>query len=74
MDSLMCRNTLSVGYRGELYDCDFNQMLSLQLTNGRLLYLWDVSPEYLPGLKIQTGNHCLACTAGNGSSCGGTLT
>jgi len=74
MDNLMCRNTLSVGYRGELYDCDFNQMLSLQLTNGRPLYLWDVSPEHLPGLKIQTGNHCLACTAGNGSSCGGTLT
>jgi len=74
MDSLMCRNTLSVGYRGELYDCDFNQMLSLQLTNGRPLYLWDVSPGHLPGLKIQTGNHCLACTAGNGSSCGGTLT
>ena len=74
VDGLMCRSTLSVGYRGELYDCDFNQMLSLQLTNGRPLYLWDVSPEHLPGLKIQTGNHCLACTAGNGSSCGGTLT
>jgi hypothetical protein len=60
MDSLMCKNTLSVGYRGELYDCDFNQTLNLQLVNGKPLYLWDVSPESLPGHKIQTGNHCLA--------------
>ena len=73
-DSLMCKSTLSVGYQGELYDCDFNQMLSLQLTDGEPLYLWDVSPERLPGYEIQTGNHCLACTAGSGSSCGGELT
>ncbi len=72
-DNLMCRNTLSVGYRGELYDCDFNQMLNLQLENERMLNLWDVSPENLPGHKIQTGDHCLACAAGNGSSCGGAL-
>ena len=75
VDGLMCRSTLSVGYRGELYDCDFNQMLSLQFANGdRPLYLWDVSPEHLHGRKIQTGNHCLACTAGSGSSCVGILT
>ncbi len=74
VDDLMCRSTLSVGYRGELYDCDFNQMLSLQLANGRPLYLWDVSPENLAGRKIQTGSHCLACTAGSGSSCAGILT
>ena len=74
VDGLMCRSTLSVGYRGELYDCDFNQMLSLQFANGdRPLYLWDVSPEHLHGRKIQTGNHCLACTAGSGSSCVGAL-
>ena len=74
VDGLMCRSTLSVGYRGELYDCDFNQMLSLQFANGdRPLYLWDVSPEHLHGRKIQTGNHCLACTAGSGSSCVGIL-
>jgi radical SAM/Cys-rich protein len=74
VDSLMCKSTLSVDYRGELYDCDFNQMLSLQLANGKPLYLWDISPEHLPGQKIQTGSHCLACTAGSGSSCGGALT
>jgi radical SAM/Cys-rich protein len=70
---LMCRNTLSIGYRGEVYDCDFNQMLGLQLGNGRPLFLWDLNPESLAEGKILTGDHCLACTAGSGSSCGGAL-
>ena len=70
---LMCRNTLSIGYRGEVYDCDFNQMLGLQLGNGRPLFLWDINPESLAEGKILTGDHCLACTAGSGSSCGGAL-
>ena len=75
VDSLMCRTTLSVGYRGELYDCDFNQMLDMQLNNagGSGLYLWDITPEYLLGRPIQTGIHCFACTAGRGSSCTGAL-
>ena len=73
VDGLMCRTTLSVGYRGELYDCDFNQMLGLQLKNGKPLYLWDITPDYLEHRQIQTGNHCLACTAGSGSSCTGAL-
>ena len=69
----MCRDTLSVGYQGELYDCDFNQMLDLQITNGKPLYLWDIAPADLTGRAILTGNHCLACTAGSGSSCTGAL-
>jgi radical SAM/Cys-rich protein len=73
VEDLMCRTTLSVGYRGELYDCDFNQMLGMQLKNGKPLFLWDVTPDYLEHRQIQTGNHCLACTAGSGSSCTGTL-
>jgi radical SAM/Cys-rich protein len=73
VDELMCRSTLSVGWTGEVYDCDFNQMLGMQIRNGRPLYLWDVTPEYLEGWAIQTGAHCLACTAGCGSSCTGTL-
>ena len=73
IDGLMCRTTLSVGYRGELYDCDFNQMLDMQLRNGAPLYLWDVTPEYLEGRAVATGIHCLACTAGAGSSCTGAL-
>jgi radical SAM/Cys-rich protein len=73
IEGLMCRTTLSVGYRGELYDCDFNQMLGMQLRNGAPLYLWDVTPEYLENRGIATGIHCLACTAGGGSSCTGAL-
>jgi hypothetical protein len=73
VSGLMCRSTLSIGLSGEVYDCDFNQMLGLQLRNGQPLFLWDVSPNYLRGWTIQTGDHCLACTAGCGSSCTGTV-
>ncbi len=72
VDGLMCRSTLSIGWRGEVYDCDFNQMLNMQIRNGKPLYLWDVAPEYLDEREILTGFHCLACTAGAGSSCTGT--
>jgi radical SAM/Cys-rich protein len=73
VDSVMCRSTLSVGWRGELFDCDFNQMLNMQLRNGKPLYLWDVTPEDLEDRAIMTGVHCLACTAGCGSSCTGAV-
>jgi radical SAM/Cys-rich protein len=73
VENLMCRTTLSVGWMGEVYDCDFNQMLGMQMQNGKLLYLWDVTPERLEGWAVRTGAHCLACTAGCGSSCGGAL-
>ncbi len=55
VEGLMCRSTLSVGWRGEIYDCDFNQMLGMQLRNGKPLYLWDVTSEQLEGWDIQTG-------------------
>lgn len=73
VDGLMCRTTLSVGWRGEVYDCDFNQMLGMQLRNGKDLFLWDVTPADLSGRAILTGAHCLGCTAGAGSSCTGAL-
>lgn len=73
VENLMCRSTLSVGWRGEVYDCDFNQMVGMQMRNGKPLFLWDVTPAALEGWAIQTGRHCLACTAGNGSSCTGAL-
>jgi radical SAM/Cys-rich protein len=75
LDGLMCRTTLSVGWRGEIYDCDFNQMLGMQMRNPdeAPLYLWDVTPQMLTDGAIQTGDHCLACTAGCGSSCTGAL-
>ena len=71
--SLMCRSTVSVGWKGEIYDCDFNQMLGMQLKNGKPLSLWDITPDTLGKYAILTGKHCLACTAGAGSSCGGKL-
>ena len=70
---LMCRNTLSIGWRGEVYDCDFNQMLDMQWQDSRPLFLWDLDPDALEGRPIQTGDHCFGCTAGTGSSCGGSI-
>jgi radical SAM/Cys-rich protein len=74
VEGLMCRNTLSVGWRGEVYDCDFNQMLDLQWKEGRPLYLWDIDPALVEGRAILTGDHCFGCTAGSGSSCSGAVT
>jgi radical SAM/Cys-rich protein len=73
VEGLMCRSTISIGWMGEVFDCDFNQMLKMQVRNGKPLYLWDVTPERLEGWDIQTGVHCLACTAGCGSSCNGAV-
>lgn len=73
IENLMCRSTLSVGWRGEIYDCDFNQMLGMQMRNSEPLYLWDVTPGDLERWPIETGVHCLACAAGCGSSCTGSL-
>jgi radical SAM/Cys-rich protein len=80
VDGLMCRSTLSVDHEGRLYDCDFNQMLAMHLTrteekskSQQPLYLWDIQPADLNGRSIETGVHCLACTAGCGSSCTGAL-
>ncbi len=75
VEGLMCRDTLSVSWKGEVYDCDFNQMLQLQLKDdaGAKLDLWDVDPTKMAGRPIALGNHCYGCTAGAGSSCGGTL-
>tara|TARA_Y100000814_G_scaffold165449_1_gene120945 strand:- start:73 stop:1047 length:975 start_codon:yes stop_codon:yes gene_type:complete len=71
IDSLMCRHLISVDWKGFIYDCDFNQMLNMKLSNEKL---WDYSLEELIGKKIKTNDHCFGCTAGSGSSCGGSLT
>ncbi len=73
VSGLMCRDTVSVGWDGALYDCDFNQMLEIPL-GGAPATLADVDTlESLVGLPIATASHCFACTAGSGSSCGGAL-
>lgn len=73
LPGLMCRNLISVGWDGVLYDCDFNQMLDMSLGNGTPLKLWDVAPDALLDREILLGDHCFGCTAGAGSSCGGSL-
>jgi radical SAM/Cys-rich protein len=76
IDGLMCRNTISVGWRGEVYDCDFNQQLGMQWSdNGdrERLFLWDIDPDEIENRQIMTGDHCFGCTAGAGSSCGGAI-
>jgi radical SAM/Cys-rich protein len=71
---LMCRHLVSVGYDGEIFDCDFNQMLQIPIGERRAT-VWSVSDfGDLVGAPIATGSHCYGCTAGFGSSCGGALT
>lgn len=70
---VMCRSLISVDWRGELFDCDFNQQLGLGLgasSLGHLRELLEVDPR---GESIRVGEHCFGCTAGAGSSCGGSL-
>ena len=70
---IMCRSLISIGWKGELYDCDFNQMLELPL-GGKRKTIWDLESfdEAAIG-SIAFADHCYACTAGAGSSCSGTL-
>ncbi len=72
-EGVMCRSVVSVGHDGRLYDCDFNQMLELQAAgpDGRPLSIFDFDFERTLARRIRFGEHCLGCTAGAGSSCGG---
>ena len=71
----MCRSLISVDWQGYVYDCDFNQMLGLELESDKSekLHITDLMQMSLEGKPIITGNHCFGCTAGQGSSCGGAL-
>ncbi len=82
IDGVMCRDLVSVGWQGSVYDCDFNQMLQMPIdgpggeehfveANSRKL--WEFSPAELLERPIRTGSHCFGCTAGAGSSCTGQL-
>ncbi|MEM9478950.1 MAG: arsenosugar biosynthesis radical SAM (seleno)protein ArsS [Verrucomicrobiota bacterium] len=71
VDGLMCRDTISVSWEGDVFDCDFNQMLRMPTADG--LKLWEIDLEEWTGSPIRTGSHCYGCTAGSGSSCGGAL-
>jgi radical SAM/Cys-rich protein len=75
LDGVMCRNLISVDWRGFVYDCDFNQMLDLPLTRGarERVHLADLLDDDLADNPIRVAGHCYGCTAGQGSSCGGAL-
>jgi radical SAM/Cys-rich protein len=74
LDVLMCRNTLSVAWDGQLYDCDFNQALALPLAADAKTLFDLTALDALDGQPVATAPHCFGCTAGAGSSCGGALT
>jgi radical SAM/Cys-rich protein len=75
LDQVMCRNLISIGWDGSVYDCDFNQMLDLPIADGAggRLRIASLTLEQVANRPIAVGDHCYACTAGSGSSCGGAL-
>jgi radical SAM/Cys-rich protein len=75
LDHVMCRNLVSIDWRGYVYDCDFNQMLDLPLHHAarERVHLSELLDAEIEGDPIQVAGHCYGCTAGQGSSCGGAL-
>ena len=72
VDGLMCRTMVSVGWDGRLYDCDFNQMIDIDTTPESPHTIFEANLTALASRRIAVGRHCFGCTAGAGSSCGGT--
>lgn len=70
-EGVMCRNTISIGWDGTLYDCDFNQMLEMETGDGSPSHVKNFDEALLNDREIQINQHCFGCTAGAGSSCGG---
>ncbi|TVO69101.1 arsenosugar biosynthesis radical SAM (seleno)protein ArsS [Denitromonas ohlonensis] len=75
LPGVMCRTQISIDWQGNLYDCDFNQMLEMHTedADGQRLNIRQVTAQQLEGGRIQVAGHCYGCTAGQGSSCGGAL-
>lgn len=75
LQTVMCRNLVSVDWQGYLYDCDFNQMLDMPIQDGKSqqCHLQDLMDARFGGRPIRIAEHCYGCTAGQGSSCGGAL-
>lgn len=73
VDELMCRHQIHVDSQGRVYDCDFNYALGMSSPDVKDRFIWDLPLEQLQGRRIATAEHCLGCTAGSGSSCGGDL-
>ena len=75
LETVMCKDTVSIDWQGNVFDCDFNQMLEepLYSKDKHPLHISDLFATSLGDLPIKTGNHCFGCTAGQGSSCSGAL-
>lgn len=74
LPGLMCRSLISVDWQGYVYDCDFNQMLNLPVSkNNQPIHIRDFQPQDIKAIPIEVAGHCYGCTAGQGSSCGGTI-
>ena len=70
-ENVMCKELISIDYNGNVFDCDFNQMLRMNLS-GKETHITKITKKYLHNREISTGDHCYGCTAGSGSSCEGT--
>ena len=74
LENLMCKKTISVNWQGQIYDCDFNQQINLKGDKGPKTLSDLMSKSFKFDYEVAVKEHCFACTAGAGSSCGGTLT
>ena len=72
-ENVMCKELISIDYNGNVFDCDFNQMLKMNLSS-KETHITEITKKYLYNREISTGDHCYGCTAGSGSSCGGATT
>lgn len=70
---VMCRSLISISFDGKIYDCDFNQMLDMQIYDHGVTSIFDFNLEKILQRKIKFDSHCFGCTAGAGSSCGGAI-
>ena len=73
VSSVMCRNTISIDWKGYIYDCDFNQMLEMKIAVDSSQHVSDFDLEKIENRNILVNQHCFGCTAGSGSSCQGTV-
>ena len=73
LENLMCKKTISVNWQGQIYDCDFNQQINLKGNKGPKTLSDLMSKSFNFDYGVAVKEHCFACTAGAGSSCGGTL-
>ena len=73
VENIMCRNTISIDWKGYIYDCDFNQMLEMKISVNSSQHISNFDVQKIEKRNIRVNQHCFGCTAGAGSSCQGTV-